>query len=63
MQQIATDTLIKVYRRTSSAHGKGPPAHCGHIKKKLHIRWNNLFKTFNEERVQQDTGYIYIGMH
>ena len=33
MQQIAIDTLIKVYRRTSSAHGKGPHAHCGHIKK------------------------------
>lgn len=33
MQQIATDTLIKIYRRTSSAHGNGPHAHCGHIKK------------------------------
>lgn len=33
MQQIATDTLIKICRRTSSAHGNGPHAHCGHIKK------------------------------
>ena len=33
MQQIATDTLIKIYRRMSSTHGNGPHAHCGHIKK------------------------------
>ena len=33
MQQIATDTLIKIYRRMSSIHGNGPHAHCGHIKK------------------------------
>lgn len=32
MQQIDTDTLIKVHR-TTSAHGMGPHAHCGHIKK------------------------------
>lgn len=32
MQQIDTDTLIKVHR-TTSAHGNGPHAHCGHIKK------------------------------
>lgn len=46
MQQIDTDTLIKVHR-TISAHGNGPHAHCGHIKKSHILDEIILFKTFN----------------